>query len=159
MAGIASILWTSSCSSQPVRLDPFWRKDLRKLNDLIQLVAVAALVLMGHPDTALAQLTYSPNQSLVESISGPGGTATDSVTVSSTAGTVTALSVGTPVQSNGPWLCASNSGAQISISGHAHPIQFVDRNNSTGQFVIDPPYSIVPSARRATRSDRSSPSA
>src|SRR5580692_7487019 len=33
-----------------LRLDPFSGKDLRKLNHLIRLLSVAALVLLGHPN-------------------------------------------------------------------------------------------------------------
>jgi len=59
---------------------------LRKLSRLAELLAVASLVLLGHPDTANAQLAFQPSP-VAFSITGPGGTASQTVTVTSTNGT------------------------------------------------------------------------
>src|SRR5579872_6122064 len=56
-------------------------RKLPKLNRLAELLALATLVLLGHPDTAQGQsLTFSPSP-VVLNIPGPGATASQVVTV------------------------------------------------------------------------------
>ena len=64
-----------------------------KFNRLAEFSAVATLVLLGHPDTAKAQLAFQPSP-VAFTINGPGGTASQSVIVNSTNGTsITSLFV------------------------------------------------------------------
>jgi uncharacterized protein (TIGR03437 family) len=101
-----------------VRIDPIWRKDLRKLNHLIHLLALGTLVLLGHPDTARAQLLFNPLNQVTLNIGGPGQTATaPTITVTSTTTPVTSLSISNVVTSDGTlWLCPSAIGSTISVS-------------------------------------------
>ena len=91
---------------------------MRKLNNLIQLLAVAFVVLLGHPDTALAQLLFNPLNQVTLNIGGPGQTATaPTITVTSTGTPVTSLSISNVVTSDGTlWLCPSAIGSTISVS-------------------------------------------
>src|SRR5205823_769988 len=72
--------------------DPGMERLMRTLNHLTKLFAFAALVMLGHPDTASAQaLTFSgnsiANNTLSVSIAGPGsGAGPITVTVVPTAG-------------------------------------------------------------------------
>lgn len=89
---------------------------MRNFNRLIQLVAVAAVVLLGRSDTAWAALNYNPSNSLVASIPGAGQSTTSSITVSSTTSGLTAVTLGTVAQNNGTWLCPTVSGTTITLN-------------------------------------------
>ena len=86
---------------------------MRKMNRLAGFLAVATLVLLSHPDTALGQtLTFQPSP-IAFTIPGPGSTASQVVTVNSTNGTaITSLFV-SPIStsSGGNWL--SGPGTQV----------------------------------------------
>src|SRR5437899_2652218 len=68
---------------------------MRIVSSLTKVFAFAALVLLGHPDTASAQLTFTgasiTNNTLSVTISGPGASATVPVTVSTAAGQANTL--------------------------------------------------------------------
>jgi hypothetical protein len=74
---------------------------VRKLNRVVEVLALAAVVFMGCPDTAMAaNLNFSSGGNavippLVLTISGPGATNSTSVTVSTTGtlGTISATAV------------------------------------------------------------------
>ena len=82
-----------------------------KLNRLTELLAIFTLVLLGHPDTASAQLFFSPSPAQL-SISGPGGTAGPlSVNVSAPS-PLTSLTINSiNTTTGGNWLCAVVSSA------------------------------------------------
>ncbi len=91
---------------------------MRKLNHFIQLLAMAALVLLGHPDTALAQLVFTPTNFVSLSIGGPGQTASATLSVTSSSNAA-ATNVGfnnIVTQDGTNWLCPSVSGNQITVS-------------------------------------------
>src|SRR5437763_4503287 len=96
---------------------PSGEKILPKFNCLTQVFTLAAAALLGIPDTASAQsLTFTPSQ-LTLGISGPGGTTTSSVSVSSTAGINGPLQVTTISTSDHTnWLCATGSGQSRTVS-------------------------------------------
>ena len=61
--------------------DRFWRAGLRRQNRTIELLVLGALLLLGRPGTARGQsLTFSPSP-VALTISGPGATASQVVTV------------------------------------------------------------------------------
>ena len=81
-----------------------------KFNCLTKVFTLAALVLLGHPDTVRAQsLTFNPT-SVFASISGPGGTYATSVTVSSPSpiSSLVIAAINTSDRMN--WLCAVATG-------------------------------------------------
>src|SRR5258706_2810237 len=83
---------------------------MRAFNRLTNVLAFAAVVVLGHPDTASAQsLTFSPNP-VVFTIAGPGGTAAaQTITITSSAGSnVNFCPCNTSTQSgSGNWLVSS----------------------------------------------------
>jgi uncharacterized protein (TIGR03437 family) len=86
---------------------------LRKMNRLAGFVAVATLVLLGHPDTAVGQtLTLQPSP-VAFTIPGPGSTSSQVVTVNSTNGTAITTLFVSPIStsSGGNWL--SGPGTQV----------------------------------------------
>jgi uncharacterized protein (TIGR03437 family) len=91
---------------------------LLRLNRLAELLAVATVVLLGHPDTAKGQtLSFSPSP-VALSISGPGATAMQVVTVTASNGTgITSLFV-SPINttSGGNWLSAQASSNTFTLS-------------------------------------------
>src|SRR6202011_1090639 len=98
--------------------------------------------LLGIPDTALGQsLTLSPNPDLL-GITGPGGTTTSSVTVSSTAGingSLTVASISTSDHTN--WLCAVPNGQSLTVSigtgcNNASSTQLLNNTTYTGSIVV-----------------------
>ena len=98
---------------------------MRKLNRVVEVLALAAVVFVGRPDTAMAQGTLNFStatgmsaNTLTISITGPGATNSASVTVTSTAGTVGTLTVtSTPtVGGSGNWLCASPGSASLTVN-------------------------------------------
>jgi uncharacterized protein (TIGR03437 family) len=95
---------------------------VHKLNRVVQFLALAAVVFVGRPDTALAaNLNFTQNsapvqQPLLITISGPGASnSSASITVTSTA-TVGTLNPVAVTQSGGNWLCAVPSGATLTVS-------------------------------------------
>ncbi len=90
---------------------------MRTFNRLTEVFALAAVALLGIPDTAFGQsLTFSSNP-LVLGVAGPGGTTTSSVAVSSTAGingALTVANISTSDRTN--WLCAVASGQSLTVS-------------------------------------------
>jgi uncharacterized protein (TIGR03437 family) len=96
---------------------------LRKINRLTEVLAFAAVVLLGNPDTASAQtLSFSPNP-VVFTITGPGQAAVaQTVTVTASSGSVSNMSIGSISTSNGTnWLTASPVG-----SGNTLTVGLVD---------------------------------
>ncbi len=116
---------------------------MRKLNHFFQLLAVSAIAIVGHPDTALAALQFSPSNSVGLSIGGPGQTATSpSITVGSTTGTVTSLSLTNFSQQTGSgnWMCPSASGNIITVSAGiscgSSTTQLSPNTSYIGSFVV-----------------------
>jgi uncharacterized protein (TIGR03437 family) len=95
---------------------------VRKLNRVVELFALAAVVFVGRPDTAFAaNLNFFQNNApvqnpLVISIAGPGSSnsATMTVTTNGTLGTLAQPTVNTG--SGGNWLCATTSGNMLTVS-------------------------------------------
>ncbi len=84
-----------------------------KFNRLTEVLAVATLVLLGHPDTARAQLIFNPS-SVTASIPGPGGTygpAQISVSSASAISSLVVAAINTSDRTN--WLCATPSGTTL----------------------------------------------
>src|SRR5438874_10618261 len=105
--------------------DSLRRLTVRKLNCLTTVLALACLVLLGHPDTLGAQtLTLNPNP-LVIQISGPGASAGPfQVTAFSSGGAVTSLCACTINNTgSGNWLSTSgssnNNTFSVSVGGTA----------------------------------------
>jgi uncharacterized protein (TIGR03437 family) len=94
-------------------------KTLRKLNRLTELLAVAAVVVVGLADTAFGQqLNFNPPNPTQINISGPGSTASSTVTVTSSS-TITITSVAVDsidTSDHTNWLCATASGNVVTIS-------------------------------------------
>src|SRR4051794_445798 len=90
------------------RSDPLRRLTVRNFNCLSKVIALAALVLLGHPDTLRAQsLTFTPS-SVTANITGPGGTfGPQTITVSGSSLSIPSIS--TSDHTN--WLCAVVSGS------------------------------------------------
>jgi len=113
---------------------------VHKFNNLTKASVLAAVVLLGHPDTARAQnLTFTP-ATLGFTISGPGGTSGPmSVAVSSTA-TITSLlisSINTSDRTN--WLCAVVSGTNtVNVSVGSGACGFTP---TTSQLAFNQTYS------------------
>lgn len=118
---------------------------MRNLNVLNRLLVFAAPILLGHPDTALAQsLTFSPS-AVTLSISGPGSTASTPVSVSSSAGIGGALQVASITTSDRTnWLCAQPSGASLTVSigtgcSGVSSSQLSNNQTYTGQITVTAP--------------------
>src|SRR5947208_2797493 len=100
---------------------------MRTLNRLIKVSALAAVVLLGHPDTASAQLTFSPASPVALSISGPGATTSQAMTVSSSSTTISSMFVtAINTSNNGNWLSTDPSGQ---FSGNSFTLRV---NNTSG---------------------------
>ena len=95
---------------------------MRKRNRVVEFFALAAVVLGGHPDTALAAtLNFSTTtgasaNTLPISINGPGGTnsAMVAVTTPGTLGTLTVANVYTSDGTN--WLCANPGAGSLTVN-------------------------------------------
>ena len=87
-----------------------------RFNHLTVALAAAAVVLLGHPDTARAQsLTFSPS-SVGLTISGPGGVAgPTSVSVSSGTAISSLFISGINTSDHTNWLCATASGNTVNV--------------------------------------------
>lgn len=97
-----------------------------KINRLTVVLALATLVLLGHPDTASAQLTFNPVSPLALTIPGPGQTTTQGVTVTSSTITVNTITVSSVSSPGGTWLGALVTGnntftVQIQNTGSLAP--------------------------------------
>jgi Viral BACON domain len=91
---------------------------LRKFKRLTELFTVAAVVLLGHPDTARSQtLTFSQNP-VTLSITGPGSTSQPTtLSVSSTVqltGSLQVTTINTSDRTN--WLCAQPNGTSLTLT-------------------------------------------
>jgi hypothetical protein len=117
---------------------------LHTFKHLTKALVLAAVVLLGHPDTARAQLFFTPNP-VPFTISGPGGTA-GPTSVSVSANTqITSLSVSNiNTASGGNWLCAIPSGTTTvnvyigsgNCSVAATTTQLAANQNYTGTIVV-----------------------
>ena len=91
---------------------------MQKLNRLTEVLVLATVAWLGHPDTASAQLVYTP-ATLDFTITGPGGSAaSQTVTLTSSSGAVNCnaiSSISTPGV-NPAWLSASCSGNTVTVS-------------------------------------------
>jgi uncharacterized protein (TIGR03437 family) len=88
---------------------------VRKLNRVVELLALAAVVFVGRPDTALAQTPAFSSNPLQISLTGPGGGNSATVTISESG--VSAWTIlSTPTNGGGNWLCGSISGSTLTVN-------------------------------------------
>jgi hypothetical protein len=117
---------------------------VNKFNYLTKAVVLAAAVFLGHPDTALAQLSFTPNP-VQFTISAPGGAAgPTSVAVSSNT-QINSLGVSSiNTTAGGNWLCAIPSGTNTvnvyigsgNCSVPATTTQLAANQNYTGTITL-----------------------
>ena len=89
-----------------------------RFNRLVEVFAVATVVLLGHPDTAKGQsLTFNPS-TVALTISGPGATASQLVMVTASDGTGISSVFVSPINttSGGNWLTAQANGNTFTIT-------------------------------------------